>query len=170
MVEIVEADPILHREAVAALFSDYLTWFHEGFLRDYGIDFDVAAAVEENMQNLEKFLPPAGNMLLAKVGDDFAGVACLRALYPNICEVKRVFVRPDYRGQGIGRTLLLALLYKGRARGFTTVWLDSAPFMVEAHELYRSLGFQRISPYPESEVPTALHANWLFMARSLAWK
>ena len=78
-----------------------------------------------------------------------------------------MFVRPAYRGQGIGRTLLQALLHAAREDGFTSIRLDSAPFMPDAHALYRSCGFTDISPYPESEVPPQLHAGWLFMARPL---
>jgi GNAT superfamily N-acetyltransferase len=119
------------------------------------------------MRSLEKFLPPHGHMLLARASEEFAGIACLRLLDPAVCEVKRMFVRPVYRGQGIGRTLLQALLDEARAHGFTSVQLDSARFMHDAHALYRSFGFTEIPPYPESEVPPQFHADWLFMARPL---
>ena len=78
-----------------------------------------------------------------------------------------MFVRPAYRGQGVGRTLLQALLNAARVDGFTSIRLDSARFMLDAHALYRSFGFTDISPYPESEVPPQFHADWLFMARPL---
>ena len=167
MVQVMHVDPVTHREAVGALFTEYLTWLNHNLQVAYGFGFDVPTAVEDNLHSLERLLPPHGHMLLANTGADFAGIACLRALAPSVCEVKRMFVRPAYRGQGIGRTLLQALLHAAREDGFTSIRLDSAPFMPDAHALYRSCGFTDISPYPESEVPPQLHAGWLFMARPL---
>jgi GNAT superfamily N-acetyltransferase len=167
MIQIMHVDPVTHREAVAALFTEYLTWLNHSLQISYGFGFDVATAMEDNLHSLEKFLPPHGRMLLARASEDFAGIACLRLLNPNVCEVKRMFVRPSYRGQGIGRTLLQALLDEAGAQGFTSIRLDSARFMLDAHALYRSFGFTDIPPYRESEVPPQLHADWLFMARPL---
>jgi len=167
MVQVIHVDPVTHREAVAALFTEYLTWLNHSLQISYGFGFDVPTAVEDNLHSLEKFLPPHGHMLLALTNEDFAGIACLRQLDLNVCEVKRMFVRPTYRGQGIGRILLQALLNEARGHGFTSIRLDSARFMLDAHALYRSFGFTDIPPYPESEVPPQLHADWLFMARPL---
>jgi GNAT superfamily N-acetyltransferase len=167
MVQVMHVDPVTHREAVGALFTEYLTWLNHNLQISYGFGFDVPTAVENNLHSLERFLPPHGHMLLARAGADFAGIACLRPLAPSVCEVKRMFVRPAYRGQGVGRTLLQALLDAARVDGFTSIRLDSARFMLHAHALYRSFGFTDISPYPESEVPPQFHADWLFMARPL---
>jgi GNAT superfamily N-acetyltransferase len=125
MVQVMHVDLGTHREVVASLFTEYLTWLNYSLQFSYGFGFDVPTAVEDNLHSLEKFLPPHGRMLLARASEDFAGIACLRLLDPNVCELKRMFVRPAYRGQGIGRTLLQALLDEARAHGFTSIRLDS---------------------------------------------
>src|SRR5262245_38016881 len=106
MLRVIDADPVTHQEAVRGLMAEYLTWLNEKLQIHYGYAFDVAAVVDDNMGNLAQFLPPQGVMLLAGAGEEFAGMACLRRLDSAACEVKRVFVRPAYRGQGIGRALV----------------------------------------------------------------
>jgi GNAT superfamily N-acetyltransferase len=82
-------------------------------------------------------------------------------------EIKRMYVRPDFRGQGIGRALLEALLAEARPAGYRRVRLDSGPFMKAAHALYRRVGFHEIAPYPESEIPVAFHEQSVFMEKQL---
>jgi putative acetyltransferase len=99
-----------------------------------------------------KYASPAGCLLLAYYGDNhasdrLAGCGALRPLSAEICEMKRLYVRPEFRGHGIGRALTLALITAAREIGYRAMRLDTLPEMREAHKLYEELGFQEIAPY-----------------------
>ena len=92
----------------------------------------------------------------------------MRKIREKIGEIKRMYVRPVFRGKGIGRTLLEKLINNAQDSGYTKLRLDSGPFMKEAHRLYYSFGFRNIKPYPESEllgenIPKEISENWIFM-------
>jgi GNAT superfamily N-acetyltransferase len=123
--------------------------------------------LEGDMLDLEKFYPPHGRLLLAEMDDRIVGLACLHRIGEDIGEVKRMYVRNEYRGLGIGRTLLERLIEEAKEMGFPKVQLDSARFMEAAHALYRSNGFYEIDPYPESEIPEEFQTHWIFMEREL---
>jgi GNAT superfamily N-acetyltransferase len=116
-----------------------------------------------DMAALGKFMPPAGRLLLAEWQGQMAGIAGLRQLDANTAEVKRMYVRPLARRQGVGRALLQGLITEARRAGYHWVRLDSARFMTAAHSLYRSAGFRDTEPYPGSEIPEAFQPNWIFM-------
>ncbi len=95
--------------------------------------------------------PPGGQLLLAIVEGAIAGCGALRALpdcdYPNACEMKRLYVRPAFRGFGIGRVLVQALIDAATRAGYSSVLLDTLDEMEAARELYASFGFEEIPPY-----------------------
>ena len=80
----------------------------------------------------------------------------LRPLQNQACEMKRLFVSPDYRGTGAGRLLALTVMAKAKALGYRAIRLDTVPSMAAAIQIYESLGFQSIEPYCENPVPGAL--------------
>ncbi len=120
------------------------------------------------MAELHIFLPPGGRLLLAYDDSAAAGCACVRANTDRIAELKRMYVRPSHRRKGIGRALVDAVIKEVRLAGYSTLRLDSAGFMTDAHALYRSVGFQDIAPYPESEIPEEFRVHWVFMQLSLS--
>ncbi len=148
---------------VRELFWEYLTWANEMNDQAFGIRLDIAAMLDEDMANLEKFMPPHGRLLLSESNGFAAGCICLKKLTASIGEVKRLYVRPACRGKGIGKKMVGVLLDEARQIGYETIRLDSTQYMVGAHNLYRSFGFQDIEPYPESEIPEEYHAYWVFM-------
>jgi GNAT superfamily N-acetyltransferase len=153
--------------AVRQLFWEYLQWANARVQDEFAVSFDIASMLDMDMQTLDKFAPPDGRIVLAIHEGSVVGLGCLKRLKPSVGEIKRMFVRPEVRGAGIGRALLNALLTHAKAAGYSEVWLDSAAFMKAAHSIYRSAGFRDIDPYPESEIPSSFHSNWVFMAKHL---
>jgi GNAT superfamily N-acetyltransferase len=92
----------------------------------------------------------------------------MRPIGEGVGETKRMYVRPAYRRKGIGRGLLECLVQEAEGMGLATLRLDTLRSMKEARALYRSAGFREIEPYPESEIPGELWANWVFMESDLS--
>lgn len=170
MAHIRQADSDKDRATIKALFQEYLAWVFERIEAGYGYrpQFTLDEKVEQDVASMiEAFLPPSGRLLLAFEEVHSAGIGCLRRIQENTGEIKRMYVRPEFRGRGIGRALLKALVSEAHEMGYLVVRLDSASFMEAAHSLYRSAGFNEIGPYQESEIPLDLRHSWRFMEKQL---
>lgn len=130
---------------IRAMFREYANWL----------------TVDLSFQNFEAELaglpgdysPPGGLLLVAEHDGLAAGCVGLRQIEGEICEMKRLFVRAEFRGSGLGRKLVLANLKEARLLGYRFLRLDTLPQMGAAHELYRTLGFREIAPYRYNPVP-----------------
>jgi GNAT superfamily N-acetyltransferase len=167
MISIHQTETEQDRALVRDLFWEHLDWANARLNEEYGINFDIESMVERDMAKLEIFLPPDGRLLLATEGGRAVGIACMRRIREDMGEIKRMYVRPEFRGRGIGRALLEALLAEAQEIGYPRVRLDSTRFMKAAHALYRSAGFQEIEPYAESEIPPEFQHEWVFMEKHL---
>jgi ribosomal protein S18 acetylase RimI-like enzyme len=139
-------------DAIKALFREYAESL--GFSLAYQ-DFDKELADFPG-----KYAAPDGALLLAKVGDEAAGTVALRKLDNGICEMKRLYVKPQFRGRrtmdgrSIGRALAEDIVTVGRERGYQRLRLDTiGGKMRQALSLYRSMGFVEIPPYYASPIP-----------------
>ena len=104
------------------------------------------------------YAPPSGRLLLASEEGAPAGCVGIHALEDGAAEMKRLYVRPAFRGRGLGRTLAVRACDEAKACGYRTIRLDTiAGTMEEAIALYRSLGFREIPPYRENPIPGVLY-------------
>jgi putative acetyltransferase len=134
---------------VAALFRDYA--------RMLDVDLCFQGFEEELARLPAPYAPPDGALLLARDGTGMAlGVIALKPLAPDVGEIKRLYVKPEGRGMGLGKALATAILEEARRIGYAELKLDTLPKLEGAISLYRGLGFTRIPPYGSHPYPGLL--------------
>ena len=108
------------------------------------------------------YAPPRGVLLVAAGGDRYAGMIALRPFDTRICEMKRLFIRPEARGLGLARRLIDALLAEARRLGYAEIRLDTLPMMGAAQALYEAMGFVDMPAYYDTPI-----AGTRFMRKAL---
>ncbi|MFX0113568.1 MAG: GNAT family N-acetyltransferase [Candidatus Hodarchaeota archaeon] len=137
---------------------------HLGEVRELFREYEQSLNIDLSFQNFEQefadlpggYNPPEGRLLLAYHKSQLAGCVALRKFAKQICEMKRLFVRPQFRGKGIGRELAVLVIKEAKEIGYTRMRLDTLPSMNEAIDLYHSLGFKEIDAYRHNPVPGTL--------------
>jgi putative acetyltransferase len=135
--------------AVRELFREYADRL--------GIDLCFQRFEEELAGLPGGYAPPRGQLLVADAGAELAGCVACRAHAPGVCEMKRLFVRPAFRGLGLGRRLIQRLADEAAIAGYSEMVLDTLPVMRDAIGLYRSAGFVETKPYTYNPVPGAMY-------------
>jgi putative acetyltransferase len=139
-ITIKQAESNIDIETARSIFREYETW----------LELDLCfQGFEDELKNLPgKYAPPAGRLYLATVDSVVAGCIALRPLSPEVCEMKRLFVKDAFRGMRIGKLLIERVLEDARAIGYSAMRLDTfPPKMGKAVQLYEAYGFQEIPSY-----------------------
>jgi len=130
------------------LFEEYAAWL--------GLNLCFQNFDKELAELPGEYAPPSGRLFLANKNDQTAGCVALRKIGDGIGEMKRLYVRPEFRGQGLGRSLTEAVIEVAREIGYRRLRLDTLTGkMDQAIAMYRSLGFKSIEPYYNNPVEGA---------------
>ena len=168
MTTIVQPTSADELDAVRALMRDFIAWHQVRHAEHIDLvnKYFNGAEFEEELAGLPgKYSPPKGQLLLAINDDMPAGCVALRQIDSSTCEMKRMFVREGFQGLGTGFALANAIIEEAKKLGYKRMVLDSGAKQIEAHTLYRKVGFTDISPY--YSLPDDL-ADWLvFMGLDL---
>lgn len=171
MVEFIPIDLKIHKSLLIELNSEYLDWITNKVQKEYDLDLisilgqSTREYAKNSVENLTSYIAPEGIYYILYLNNKIAGMGALHKLKLNIGEIKRMYIRPKYRGNGYGKKMLQKLLEKGKEFGYSTIQLDTGRFMTAAQHVYRSAGFQEREEYPESEVPLELRHYWIYMKK-----
>ena len=160
-VDLVEVLTKSQLAAAAELMRAFVGWQHVRHAEHrerLDAYFDPNGFEEELARLPQPFERPGGLLLLATVDGDPASCIALKPLGNRVCEMKRLYLRPEYHGLGIGRLLVSRLIEEADAIGYSAMRLETGPLQVEAQGLYAAFGFRRIPPY--RSLPDCLH-DWL---------
>lgn len=153
-LRILGADDHVELEQVRQFFRNYAAWL--------GVDLGYQNFGEEMASLPGAYAAPAGRLFFAEFEGRPAGCVGIRPSSDGVCEMKRLYVEPDMRGNGIGRQLALAAIKAAKALGYRKVMMDTLPAMRIAVKLYRELGFKEAPAY----YPTPVEGT-LFLALDL---
>jgi len=138
-IRIVQAETGEALQSVRLLFEEYAASLH--------FDLGFQNFGDELKHLPADYAPPDGRLLLAIYKDQAAGCVALRKLEESICEMKRLYVRPQLQNLKIGKSLAAAVIEEAGKIGYSRMRLDTVPSMARARTLYESLGFKEIPPY-----------------------
>ena len=155
MIKLIQVESEEHLVCLRELFKEYE--------KSLGFDLDFQDFENELAELPGEYAAPDGCLLLAFYGENLAGCAGLRKLEQGICEMKRMYVRPNFRGKGIGRVMSVRIIEIARAIGYERMRLDTIDTMRIAISLYKSLDFKKIEPYRHNPVNGASYMELLLV-------
>jgi ribosomal protein S18 acetylase RimI-like enzyme len=144
ITKIIQADI----ERTKELIKEYLNWIDQ--------DLSFQQIHEELCTFPEKYKEPDGSFFTAKDGDTIIGCAGLKKIKTGICEMKRLYIRDEYKGLGLGKELIKVIIEEAKKKGYSKIRLDTLPKMKSAQKLYKDFGFYEIGQYLENPIDGAL--------------
>lgn len=146
--ELIQVSSAAQLDQARELFKEYAAWLE--------VDLCFQSFEKELAELPGDYAPPDGRLFLLFDDVQLAGCVALRKIGEGICEMKRLFLRLEFRGKGLGRLLINSIIQAAREIGYERMRLDTLPVqMGDAIALYRSMGFREIEPYYQNPVPGA---------------
>ena len=148
-----------HKEKVGELFREYTRMLVE-------LDPEFQKSLDEQnydeeLEHLEdKYGPPGGRLYLAWYDGELAGCVGMKKLDDKTGELKRLYVRPAFRGQHLGRKLVERIIEDARSLGYSRLMLDTMPELVSARQMYENMGFQVTKRYNNSPLDTTIFMEY----------
>ncbi|MEO0075863.1 MAG: GNAT family N-acetyltransferase [candidate division WOR-3 bacterium] len=149
MFRISEVETDQELKTIRILFKEYTNWL--------GFDLSFQNFDKEFAELPGQYAPPKGRLLLAYEDDEAVGCVGLREFQDEICEMKRLYIKEQYRSKGYGRKLAEAIIAEARKIGYKYMRLDTVPWMKEAIGLYRSMRFYEIEAYRFNPIKGTLY-------------
>lgn len=151
-----EIVPAFDRKAeIKELFTEYTKMLidGDGKFREY---LDIQNYDEEIDHLEKKYGPPAGRLYIAYADSQAAGCIGMRRINDENCEMKRLYVKPEFRENGLGRTLIDRIISDAKEEGYRHILLDTLPFLESALRLYKTYGFYETGSYNDSPMETSI--------------
>ncbi|MHA2041910.1 MAG: GNAT family N-acetyltransferase [Candidatus Thorarchaeota archaeon] len=171
-VKIIPFNAEHHKKQFFEMNIEFVRWSHEQILTHHGVDMsegsgDAREYVESMSDELAALQPPRGFVLVLESEEKLVGMALIKTIDEGIGEIKRMYIRPEYRGRGYGKELMQMLVTRAGELDYSTLRLETADFMPAALKIYRSVGFKERGEYPGGEVPEWYRPYCIFMEKDL---
>ena len=139
-----------HLGEIRIILNEYLSFIAKELINvPFNFNLDIEHEVNLTMNNLDKFAEPDGRILLIKVDSKIAGTISLRKIREDAGEIKRLYIKPEFRGNKLGNLLMNEVIKISKENEFRKLYLDTANFMSSAISLYQKYGFKEIESYPK---------------------
>lgn len=143
------------KDEIKKLFTEYTNMLIETNPQ-MAIYLEIQNYDDELLHLEKKYGMPDGRLYIAYIDEKPAGCVALRKLDDKNCELKRLFVRPEFRGQNLGHILIKQIIDDAKSIGYESLFLDTLPFLKSAIHLYKTFGFNETEPYNNSPVDTTI--------------
>ena len=155
-------------EEIRIILNEFLSFIANELNKPpWDFNLNVEHELDFTMNNLDKFAKPDGRLLLVEVDGKIAGTISLRKIRNDSGEIKRMYVRPKFRGEKLGNLMIEEVIRVSKENGYSKLYLDTAHFMSSAISLYKNFGFKETSSYPESVHPKELLNKMVYMMKEL---
>jgi putative acetyltransferase len=156
-IRIIQAVTLNEIEAVRLLFREYAAFLASNPARPFAASDLASQNFDQELARLPgSYAPPDGRLLLALRGEQPAGCVALHRFGERACEMKRMWVRPEFRGCGLGRRLAEKIVAEAQVIGYERTLLDTLPSLENALGLYCALGFREVAPYRNAPDPKSV--------------
>jgi GNAT superfamily N-acetyltransferase len=160
-----------HLDSFTEVNIEYMSELSKDILRIYNFDMqpafdpDLPQWVKNNIHNYTDLKPPEGNLYIIETDQGIAGMGAIHKLSEQVGEIKRMYKRPKFRGNGFGRRMINVLMEEGKNLGCLSYKLDTPKWAKAAQHIYKTSGFVEREIYPESEIPPIIQPYWMWMEK-----
>ena len=143
-----------HLGAIRLILIEYMKFIANEIIKpQWQYNVDIEHEVDFTMNNFDKFAEQDGRLLLVQVDGEIAGTISLRKIRRDCGEIKRMYIKPEFRGKKLGNLMIEKVISISEENGFSKLFLDTSLFMSSAVSLYKKFGFKETDSYPECIVP-----------------